>query len=148
MNTAKKRRQVKGRNENGRFLSIPHCVMKCDDYINLSTNSKAIIYELTFQYNGRNNGNLTVALSILKKRGFKRAATISVGVNELIKANLIIRTREGKFQNPHSRCALYALTWKPIDECPGKDLDFAPTITPLRKFSLEKNKNPHYLKRV
>ena len=55
-----------------------------------------------------------------------------------MEANLIIKTREGKFQNPHSRCALYAITWQQIDECEGKDLEVRPTSTPPRKFSLEK----------
>jgi hypothetical protein len=142
MNTAKKRRQVKGRNENGRFLSIPHCVMNSFDYINLSTKSKVLLFDLAFQYNGKNNGNLTAAFAVMKKRGWVREATIFSAVRELMKANMIIRTREGKFQNPHSRCALYALTWKNIDECPGKDLDVASTITPPRKFSIDKTKNP------
>ena len=78
----------------------------------------------------------------LKKRGWVREATIFSAVRELMKANMIIRTREGKFQNPHSRCALYALTWKNIDEFPGRDLDVASTITPPRRFSIDKNKNP------
>jgi hypothetical protein len=140
MNTAKKRRQAKGRNENGRFLSIPHCVMNTFDYIKLTTKSKVLLFDLALQYNGKNNGNLTAAFAVMKKRGWVREATIFTAVQELMAANLIIRTREGKFQNPHSRCALYALTWKPIDECYGKNLDAAPTTTPLRKFSLEKTK--------
>jgi hypothetical protein len=143
MNTAKKRRQVKGRNENGRFLSMPHCVMNSEDYIKLTTKSKVLLFDLAFQYNGKNNGNLTAAFAILKKRGWVREATIFNAIKELMKANMIIRTREGKFQNPHSRCALYALTWKSIDACNGKDLDVAPTTTTptptttTRKFSLE-----------
>ena len=142
MNSVKKRRQVKGRNENGRFISIPHCVMNSVDYIKLTTKSKALLFDLAFQYNGKNNGNLTAAFAVMKKRGWVREATIFTAVRELMAANLIIRTREGKFQNPHSRCALYALTWKNIDECPGSDLDVESTITPSRKFSIDKNKNP------
>jgi len=49
--------------------------------------------------------------------------------------------REGRFSNPHGVCALYALSWQPIDECNGK-LEIASTNTPPRKFSLENNKNP------
>ena len=77
-------------------------------------------------------------MAILRDRGWKRDATISVAVKELMNADLIIRTREGKFQNPHSRCALYAIAWHPIDECIGKDLEVGSTIAPPRKFSLEK----------
>lgn len=142
MNSVKKRRQVNGRNENGRFLLMPHCVMNSVDYIKLTTKSKVLLFDLAFQYNGKNNGNLTAAFAVMKKRGWVREATIFTAVQELMAANLIIRTREGKFQNPHSRCALYALTWQPINECIGKDLDIGPTQTPPRKFSLEKTKNP------
>ena len=140
MNAKRKREKIKGRKESGRFVGIPFCVLESNDYIGLSYKSKALLIDLALQYNGKNNGDLTAAFAILKKRGWVREATIFTAVQELMVANLIIRTREGKFQNPHSRCALYALTWKPIDECYGKNLDVAPTTTPLRKFSLEKTK--------
>ena len=93
--------------------------------------------DLMLQYNGRNNGDLTTALAILRDRGWKRQATIGEAVKELIDANLIIRTREGQFRNPFSRCALYAVTWQPIDDCKDKDLNVNPTSTALRKFSFE-----------
>lgn len=132
------RMKVKGRREGSRFVGLPHSMLNSPDYIGLTTKSKTLLVDLTFQYNGRNNGDLTAALAILKKRGWKRSATISAAVTELMEAGIIIRTREGKFQNPHSRCALYALSWAAIDECDGKDLEVSPTMTPPRKFSLEK----------
>ena len=138
MNAKRKREKIKGRKESGRFVGLPFCVLKSNDYIDLSYKSKALLIDLALQYNGKNNGDLTAAFAILKKRGWVREATIFSAVQELILANLIIRTREGKFQNPHSRCALYALAWQPIDEYLGKDLEIGPTITPPRKFSLEK----------
>jgi hypothetical protein len=95
--------------------------------------------DLALQYYGSNNGDLTVALAVLRNRGWKRQATISEAVKELLDADLIIRTREGQFRNPHSRCALYAITWQPIDECNGKDLCVNPTTTAPRKFSFEKS---------
>ena len=132
------RRKIKGRAEKGTFTLIPHAVMDNRDYLNLSYKSVKLLLDLAYQYRGRNNGDLTAAFSILRQRGWKREATIGVAIKELIAANLIIRTREGYFQNPKSRCALYALTWQPIDECKGKDIEISPTITPPRKFSLEK----------
>ena len=138
MNAKRKREKIKGRKESGRFVGLPFCVLKCDDYIGLSYKSKVLLIDLALQYNGKNNGDLTAAFAILKKRGWVREATIFTAVQELMVANLIIRTREGQFQNPHSRCALYALAWQPIDECLGKDLEIGPTVTSPRKFSLEK----------
>ena len=131
--------KVKGRREIGRFVGLPHVVIKNKDYIELSYKSKALLIDLTLQYNGSNNGDLTVALAILRNRGWKRQATIGEAVKELLDANLIIRTREGQFRNPHSRCALYAITWQPINDCNGKDLSVNPTTTAPRKFSFEKS---------
>lgn len=128
----------KGRNHNhGRFAGIPIRVMDSPDYKNLPYTAKALLIELAYQYRSNNNGDLTVALSTLKKRGWKREATISAAMKKLLDANLVTRTRIGYFSNPKSRCALYALNWYPIDECRGKDLEVKPTITPPRKFSLE-----------
>jgi len=138
MKASRRREKVKGRREKGRFISIPHCVLNSSDYIGLTTKSKALLVDLVYQYNGKNNGDLTAAHAILRDRGWVRSATISVAVNELMAARLIIRTREGKFQNPHSRCALYAISWQAIDDCYGKELDVNATTTPPRKFSLEK----------
>ena len=131
------RMKVKGRRITGRFIGLPHVVVKNKDYIQLSYKSKALLIDLMLQYNGKNNGDLTTALAILRDRGWKRQATIGEAVKELIDANLIIRTREGQFRNPCSRCALYAITWQPIDDCKDKDLNVNPTITPPRKFSFE-----------
>jgi hypothetical protein len=129
--------KTKGRRMTGRFVGLPHVVIKNKDYIELSYKSKALLIDLMLQYNGRNNGDLTTALAILRDRGWKRQATIGEAVKELIDANLIIRTREGQFRNPFSRCALYAVTWQPIDDCKDKDLNVNPTSTALRKFSFE-----------
>ena len=129
--------KVQGRRITGRFIGLPHVVVKNKDYIELSYKSKALLIDLMLQYNGKNNGDLTAALAILRDRGWKRQATVGEAVKELIDANLIIRTREGQFRNPFSRCALYAITWQPIDDCKDKDLNVNPTTTPPRKFSFE-----------
>jgi len=140
--------KLKGRREHGRFMGIPHVVLAHPDYYRLTTKAKALLIEIAYQYNGKNNGDMTVALKILRDRGWKRNATISEAVKELMEANLIIRTREGQFQNPFSRCALYAITWQRIDECLGKDLGVNPTSTPPRKFSLDNaQQKSHYPKR-
>jgi hypothetical protein len=146
MNPSKQREKAKNRRESGRFILIPHIVLNSQDYVGLTYKSKALLVDLAYQYNGRNNGDLTAALGYMQTRGWKRSATLTDAVQELMVANLIIKTREGKFQNPHSRCALYAMTWQQIDECEGKDLEVGPTATPPRKFSLEKQSKHPLLK--
>lgn len=140
------RPKAKGRNDApGGFAGIPRMVLEHPDYIGLSYKAKALLLELAYQYRGNNNGDLTTAFSILKDRGWKREATVCAAVDELIKTNLVVRSREGRFSNPGARCALYALTWQRMDDIKGKGLDLPPSITPLRKFSMEAkpiNKTP------
>ena len=125
----------------GSFAGIPRVVMDHPDYKNLSGNAVKLLNELARQHRGHNNGDLTITYSLLKDRGFKSKGTIERARDELFTANLIIKTREGRFTNPGGVCALFALSWQPINECNGK-LDVKSTITPPRKFSVENNKTP------
>lgn len=135
MNKKNSRRKTKDS-----FAGIPRIVMDSPDYINLSGNAVKLLIELCRQYKGGNNGDLTMADSILKYRGLGKNVVARCKA-ELLAANLIIQTRTGRFLNPKGVCALYALTWKPIDDCGGK-LEVAPTTTPPRKFSMENNEKP------
>ena len=125
----------------GGFSGIPRVVMDHPDYINLSGNAVKLLNELARQYRGKNNGDLTIAYSLLKQRGFKSKETIGRCRDELLNANMIIKTREGRFINPNGVCALFALAWQEINECNGK-LEVSATATPPRKFSLENIKTP------
>ena len=125
------------------FAGIPRVVMESEDYKNLSGNAVKLLLTLAYQYRGHNNGDLTAAFSILQKKfGFTARGVIKRAVEQLLDANLIIQSRPSMFLNPGGQCALYALLWQPIDDCPGKRLEIKPTITPLRKFSMEKNSTP------
>ena len=140
MNSYRRRERVKNRRDRGQFILIPHDVLNSDSYIGLSYKAKVLLIDLCYQYNGRNNGDLTAAFGYLKNRGWVRHATLHSAANELIKAKLIQRTREGRFQDPSSRCALYSVNWLKVEECPGKDLEVDPTLVPRWSFSLEKKK--------
>lgn len=135
---ARGRDKTKGRKDApGGFAGIPRVVMEHPDYIGLSGNAVKALMMLAYQYKGRNNGDLCAAWAIAKKHGFKSEPTLSRAMKELIRARLAIRTREGRFLNPGGQCALYALPWLAIDECPGKRLELKPTTTPPRKFSMK-----------
>jgi hypothetical protein len=123
----------------GSFAGIPRVVMKHPDFRRLSGGAVKLLLDLAFQYRGKNNGDLTVAYSVLKRRGFNSKGTITRGVGELLEAGMIVQTRQGFFCNPGAKCSLYALSWQPINDCLGKNLDVSPTTTPLRKFSVELN---------
>jgi len=133
---AKLRRKGKGRKTTGTFLALPTVVMNNQDFRILSGNALKILVMLGEQYNGRNNGDLCAPFSRAKKWGIGSQQTLSRALKELMERRLIVRTRTGCFMNPGSKCALYALTWHPVDECSGK-LDVYSTQTPPRSFSLE-----------
>ena len=121
-------------------IQIPHRVMDTDDYRNLPPNAIKLLNALVYQYRGKNNGDLTAAFSYMQNFGFKSKETLHRAIRQLLATKIIIKTRQGFFMNPGGRCALYALTWLPIDECQGKKLEMNPTTTPPRKFSMEQNK--------
>jgi len=122
------------------FNGIPRIVIHSKDYKNLPGNAVKLLMAIIHQYRGRNNGDLTAAYSVMKRWGFNSKQTLSNAINALLGAGLIVRTRTGRFMNPGGVCALYALAWQPVDECPGKRLEMEATNTPPRKFSLEQNK--------
>lgn len=124
------------------FVALPHIVLESPEYLSLRSSAKALLVDLAFQYNGRNNGDLTAAFGYMKNRAWSSKQTIANALRELIAADLVVKTRQGKFQNPHACCDLYALTWRPINECPGKNLEVSPTTTAPRKFSLEASRKP------
>lgn len=80
---------------------------------------------LASQYDGFNNGDLTIAYSVARAKGITANGSLRRGAQELIEAGLIMLTRQGGRNRP----SLYALKWFSIDECKGK-LDVAATRTP------------------
>lgn len=134
MSSRHQKRSASGRG----FIAIPHVVMESDDYRRLPPYAVKLLNAMVFQYRGKNNGDLTAAYKVMRNWGFVSKDTLSRAIKDLISAKLIVRTREGQFSNPGGGCALYALTWHAIDECPGKRLTIGPTNRPWRQFSMEK----------
>jgi len=124
VNVARSLRKAKGRRESGSFVALPHAVLGGDEWAELSAQAVKLLLDLYAQYRGANNGDLTVAWSILKERGWKSKDTLYRALDELIAAGWVIRTRQGGRHIP----SLYAVSWQAIDHCEGK-LDVAPTNT-------------------
>jgi hypothetical protein len=125
---------VKSRRNKGRFAGIPHRVMDSEEFRGLSGSAVKLLLAMTYQYNSKNNGDLTAAFSYMReKRGFRSPATLSRSLKELLQAELIIKTRHSLFQKTNNKCALFALSWFPIDECSGK-LDVKPTKAPHKTY--------------
>ena len=136
------RRKAKGRAEGGSFFALPHALLESPTFTGLTGTELKILFGLVGQYRGNNNGNLSASHTQAKEWGVGSKTSLAKALDRLQQLELIIRTREGIFLNPGGRCALYALAWLPIDDCPGKALEVLPTTTPLLKLSMLKSRMP------
>ncbi len=141
---ARNRLKTKGRTDASRsFAGIPRIVMEHHDYKSLSGSAVKLLNLMAYQYRGKNNGDLTAAWGFAKKHGFNSQATLNRATHELLNADLILRTRDGVFLNPGGRCALYAVTWQPIDECIGKISTHHQPSHPLESSALRESTSKH-----
>lgn len=110
------RRKHKGRSDAGGYFGIPHAVMRSPNFPAVSAHGIKLLVDLGGQYRGTNNGDLSAAWRIMQPLGWKSRDTLTRALAELLHFGLIEKTRQGGL----NRCSLYALTWRPIDECSGK----------------------------
>lgn len=116
MNKKNKRNQVNNRSSSKRFLMLPYEMLSGDAYASLSNKAVKCLVDIAGQFNGVNNGDLSCTLKLMKKLGWNSNSQITAAKNELIKKGFIVLTRQGGM----NKCNLYAVTWKPIDDCNGK----------------------------
>ncbi|UXI01125.1 hypothetical protein [Photobacterium sp. TY1-4] len=115
----------KGMLPNGRakakdgFVKALHKIFDHEDYQSLSHSAQSLLWLLARQYNGFNNGSLTLALSVVGKWGWKKKL-LQKCRDELIAKDWIRISRTPAF--PKQR-TLYALSWQPIDEVNGITYD-------------------------
>jgi hypothetical protein len=121
----------------GHFAGVPSIVMRHPDYINLGSNAKVLLFEFALQYYRTNNGKLCAVFSQMKNRGFKSETTLRKAIKELLDAKLIILTKIGMYGRGQRLPNYYAVTWQPIDDVKGFEMDIPSTITPPRAFSIE-----------
>lgn len=114
----------KGRATHESFFGIPKAVMAHSNFTRLTPSAVKLVNDIGFQFNGRNNGDLCAAFSIMQKRGWRSKDTLWRAIDCALHYRMVMVTRQG---GKH-RATLYALTWRKIDECKGK-LDVSETIT-------------------
>lgn len=122
--------KAKGRRESGPFVPLPKHVIKHPNFNNLRGSAlKLLMYmcsQLHFKEGGSvNNGDISAAMTIMKKYGWKSNETLNYALKELLYYEFIMITRQGG----RNKCSLYAVTWWAIDECKGK-LDVNATRVP------------------
>jgi hypothetical protein len=118
-NDSRRRRRQQGRRTDHSYLGIPHYIVRSPEFGALEPWPLKLLLELAGNYNGKNNGDLSAAYSTLAKRGWRSPGTLSDALRRLLALGWIIRTRHGG----RNRCALYAVSWWPIDACEGKWLE-------------------------
>lgn len=114
------------------FFRLERRLVQSPGHRSLSFTARVVLQELMVQYNGKNNGDLSATRTMAKEWGIGAPATLQKALSELEKAGWIVQTRTSIFNRHGARCALYALAWLPVNECPGKELEIGPTRGPLR----------------
>jgi hypothetical protein len=110
-----------GNTKNGRSKTPPFVMLRKDvitssQYASLSYKAVKLLVDVLEQYNGNNNGDLCVTMTVMKKRGWKSAGTLQAAKNELVAKGWLELTRQGG----RHKCGLYAVSFYSIDECGGK----------------------------
>lgn len=132
-NETRRRARMKGRGGDHSYLGIPHYILRSEAFGRLTGWGAKLLIELAASYNGKNNGDLSAAFSVLEGRGWNSPGTLNKALKELLAAGWIIYARHGG----RNRCALYAVTWWPVDECEGKWLEIRPETTPRHSWKTE-----------
>jgi hypothetical protein len=121
------RSKFKGTKYTEPFVGIVRSVFDSPAFTELSPHACKLLFELIGQYKGDNNGNLTVAWSIVSKRGWRSKTTLWRCKSELIAAGFIYVTRKGHMPKT---CELLALTWFPLDISTKFDPEALPCFKP------------------
>ena len=97
-------------------MQIPHELLNSDTYISLSPIAVKCLFDIYVEYRGKNNGDLSCTIKVMKERGWKSKSQLDKARKELLEKGFIVLARQGG----RNKCNLYAITWRPIDECNGK----------------------------
>ena len=122
----RKRAKFTGRGKCQPFFQLPHYVISSPQWAALSGRAIKLLVDLGSDYNGRNNGDLSAAWTLMKRRGWRSKDTLANALAELLAARFVTVTRHG---GRHC-CTLLAITWLPIHEAKGKVLEVAPNAVP------------------
>lgn len=117
---AQRRRRLRGRSGHT-FLRLPHYVLRSSQWRALSGNAIKFITELASDYDGGNNGDLSLTKTMALGRGWRSGTTRDKAADEAVAAGFVLITRHGH----KGVCNLYAITWEPINDV-GKGVMYGP----------------------
>lgn len=122
-----KRPRFRGRKNGHSFLMLPHFVIQSPQWRALGGNAIKFLVELASEYDGSNNGDLSLTRKTALKRGWRSGETRDKAADEAVAAGFALLTRQGH----KGACSLYAITWQPIDDV-GKGVMYPPSRTAPR----------------
>ncbi len=115
-----------------RFAMIPLHVVESPEWHALRFASRCVLVAIAGQFNGINNGNLTMTNADGLRLGIGRHQTRNSGLRELEDAGLIVKTHQGGLR-PFG-ATRWALPWHQLQYRHGKQLDqAAPTRVWIRQ---------------
>lgn len=100
----------------GQFAALPHTVLKSAKFASLSPVAVKLMLDLLSQYDGKNNGDLCAAYSVMQKRGWSSKSNLDRALKDLLAAKFVVVAEQGGRHKP----TLYAITFYTIDECLDK----------------------------
>ena len=105
-----------------RYALIPADVLASPAVATLSPATFKVLIVLAAQYWGKNNGRITLPLSVAREYGIRSKDTLCRGLRELVERGVIVETHKGGL--PPFGCSRYTLTWRDLDpdEASGKVL--------------------------
>lgn len=115
-------KQIKQKRDGGggAVLVVPHVVLNSAAYMTLSGSAVKLLYDITMQYNLRNNGALLASMRHMsEKRGWTSADMLNKARKELIEHNLISLTVQGRLPN---KASWFGLTWLALDTLNGLEV--------------------------
>ncbi|HEX5359672.1 MAG TPA: hypothetical protein VFW49_01005 [Fluviicoccus sp.] len=110
----------------GNFTGLQRAFLDSTLLKRLSPYACKLLLDLLSQYNGCNNGDLTVAWSVMQHYGWSGKSTLEKATKELLACKVLILARQGG----RNRCSLYALSIFAVDECKGKLEEISRTEKP------------------
>lgn len=132
--------KAKNRRAEGPFAPIPCSVLNHDNFKKLSSKAVKLLMDMVSQLRFKNggtvnNGDISVAMTIMKDRGWCSKESLNYALRELTYYGFVQLTRQGG----RHKASLYAVAWWAIDECGGK-LDVRETRVPSKEWQQSKKK--------
>lgn len=81
---ARNRERMKGRRStSGSLSALPHAYFQSEQYARLSARAVKLLVDLSCQYRGKNNGDLTATWSIMRRAGWTSKSQLAKGLAEI-----------------------------------------------------------------